>query len=519
VIRRGSDVVREPPEANAPTRDEPRAAVAQPAVLSWTLFAASAAVAGAWVFLAAAHVRDRYRLDQVSGVRIALARWFDSGTLYPPLYDGTHVGGTRIMPLPIVLHGALARLTGEYVVSGKLLAYASAVALVAVVLVLLRRLGCPPALSIGLALVLVTTNTGFSGALDLRADLLPLLLQLLAVWLVAERRSRASTLGAALVAAFAFVAKLSAVWAPIAIVAWLILTDRRRAARFAAAYAVAAVALVGVFALWSGGRIFENVIGLSTSGVTVRSILGAPFRFVQLLASDATTAWALVPFAALGVWSSISSRRISIWALALLASVVVLLVVLLDVGTGWNQLVDPVVLVVVVVGELVGRSRRGEAPDADAPPSLVARAVPLAVLWILATGLVVLLLPQVRATVAGSASYRLDPLAGVATTNTTVLSEDPYVPVSLGQTPVVLDPFMLPRVGRRIPAAVDDIVRRIRARDFDIVVLVEPLNPVDRSWWNEEDLGPAVVRAIADSYRFDGRAQGYYLYVPKDRSA
>jgi hypothetical protein len=206
--------------------------------LSWALVPTSTLVLLAW---AVVHVDDRYRLDHVSGARIALARALDAGVLYPPPYDGTHVGGTRFMPLPIVLHGAMATLTGEYVASGKLLAYLAAMGLVGTVLVLLRRLGCPFPYALGLAVLPLTTKTGLSGSLNLRADVLPLLLQILAVLLVSETASPRASVGAAGLAALAFVSKLSAVRAPVAIVVWLLARDRRRAVWFVAQY----VAIVG----------------------------------------------------------------------------------------------------------------------------------------------------------------------------------------------------------------------------------------------------------------------------------
>jgi hypothetical protein len=100
-----------------------------------------------------------------------------------------------------------------------------------------------------------------------------------------------------------------------------------------------------------------------------------------------------------------------------------------------------------------------------------------------------------------------------------VLSEDPYVPISLGQTPVVLDPFMLPRLADKYPDAIPDLVERIEAHEFDVVVLVQPLEPVDRAWWSDLDLGIDVARAISREYGFVGRMQGYYLYEPRAGAA
>jgi hypothetical protein len=48
------------------------------------------------------------------------------------------------------------------------------------------------------------------------------------------------------------------------------------------------------------------------------------------------------------------------------------------------------------------------------------------------------------------------------------------------------------------------------------VAWVEPLDPVDRSWWIEQDLGLDVARAISSAYTYAGRSQGYYLYEPRE---
>jgi hypothetical protein len=482
--------------------------------LAAALVGVSLAVLLSWLFLAVAHVDDRYRMDHVSGVRIALARYVNDGILYPPLHANGRFGGTRFMPLPIALHAGLARMTGEYVVSGKLLSYAAAVGLVGTVVIVLCRLGCPFPFALALGVLVLTTSTGLSGSMNMRADLLPLVLQILAVWIVAESRRPVATVGAASLAGLALVSKLSAVWAPIAVLVWLAIHDRRRAAWFAGPYGAIVVVLLLAFGGASDGRLFQNVFGLSTSGISnVRSFASSPYRLMHLFVSDATTAWAVVPAAGLALWIAATRRDASIWDVGLLTCVGTLLIVLVDVGTGWNQLVDLVVLVAIVAGETVAAKM---PPTNERGRGALAPLVALMLIWSLASGLIVMIAPDVISTVRGQAGGRVDPLVGMATASTSVLSEDPYVPVSLGQTPVVLDPFMLPRLAGADPSAVPDLVRRIRARSFDLVVLVEPLEPVDRAWWAEEDFGLAVARAIDDAYAYVGRVQGYFVYEPRE---
>lgn len=480
--------------------------------LSTGLVLVGAAVVGAWLLLAAVHVDDRYRLDHVAGARMALAQYLNDGILYPRLYDGTAYGGTRFMPLSIVLHAAMAGVTGEYLVSGKLLAYGTMLALLGVTFVLLRRLRCPVPIAVGLLAAVMTTGTGLGAGMGLRADSLPLLLQLLAVAAVAGSQRPGATVAGAALAALAFSAKLSAVWAPLAICVWLAVVDRRRLLWFLAAYGALVAGLLAVFGAVSDGRIFENVFGLSTAGVTgAGSLLRGPSALLRLLVDEATAAWALLPAAAVAAWLAARQRQLSIYVVSLACCLLVLVVVLADVGTGWNQLIDLVVLTVLVVGELAGRSRSD--PLAAAVPAALA----VVLLWVTVTGLVVTVGPDLREAVGmlrGTRLYDRRPLSAQATAATSLLSEDPYVPVSLGQRPVVLDPFMLRRLEDRDPAAVQRLAERIRAREFELVVLVVQLRPPDQAWWSDMHFGTRVTRALADAYAESGRAQGYYLYRP-----
>src|SRR5439155_16601091 len=116
------------PMASAPVTGAAPFARARVGPRALPLLDASLALAGvvvlaSWAALAWAHLQDRYQVNFVSGVNTALAYRLNQGDFYPPLYDGAHYGGTRYMPLPFALHAALARLTGDYLVSGKLLAY------------------------------------------------------------------------------------------------------------------------------------------------------------------------------------------------------------------------------------------------------------------------------------------------------------------------------------------------------------------------------------------------------------
>ncbi|MDP9022192.1 MAG: hypothetical protein M3N57_05710 [Actinomycetota bacterium] len=458
--------------------------------------------------LGAAHLDDRFRVDHVGGARLALAWYLNHGVLYPPLVDGQFYGGTRFMPLPIVLGAGVARLTGEYLVSGKVVAYVVGLALLAVLFSNVRRRSGSVPVALLLVAMVPATATGLSALLGLRADALPLLLQLVALETAVRWRRPARDVAAAVLGVLAVAAKLSAVWAPLALIAWFLLRrEIRRLIVFLTVSVALIAALVGVLVVVTDGRFSDNVFGLATAGITgPADVLRAPYILVRLLTEHATALWALFPAVLVAGWLALRERDPDPYLLAFGSALVVVIVVLTDRGTGPNQLVDLVTLGAVVLGGLVGR--RWRPRQLNEPVKAV---LGVALTWVVLSGFAVAHVPELQR-LGGWATTR--PLDGLPAVSGPILSEDPYVPVAHGQRPIVLDPFMLRRIYQRDPALVRPLVQRIERGDFQYVVLVEPLEPLDREWWNDMHLGPELVRAIASAYQPLGRHQGYHVYVP-----
>src|SRR5688500_7486178 len=103
---------------------------------------AAAAVIGSVAVLAFAHIDDQHRVGWAEGTRMALARSTVHGEMYPPLFEDGQFGGTRYMPLPTIVHAGVARVTDEYLTSGKLASLASMLAVVSLLYLLAVRAGC-----------------------------------------------------------------------------------------------------------------------------------------------------------------------------------------------------------------------------------------------------------------------------------------------------------------------------------------------------------------------------------------
>jgi hypothetical protein len=183
---------------------------------------------------------------------------------------------------------------------------------------------------------------------------------------------------------------------------------------------------------------------------------------------------------------------------------------------GVNQLIDSAALVMLGTGLLAADlpttvGTAGDQRSADHTGDVARAIVSLVVLWVVGSAVTYTMGTEVPAAVSGSRVPQ--PLTEVITEDTTVLSEDPGVVAVLGRRPTVLDPFMLLRLEQRDPAAVAALAERIRRAEFDLVVLLEPLDD-ESEWWRRYHFGETVIGAVRDTYVDAGRADGYYLYEP-----
>lgn len=497
-----------------------RAGDEAPALRPWmraALWTVAGAILAGWAALAALHAGDDYRVAHTQGVWIAAAEAARAGRLYPPLFDGEHYSGTRYMPPAILLNAFAASLAGDALVGGKLLAAVLMGALLALVIVLLRKFDCPWPLSAALAASIVGTEAGLQAGTTVGGDLLPVVLQVAAL-AVASRAGRHSSMAfAGVLAGLAMASKLTGLWGALAIVAWLAAGRRwRPAATFAAACAGTAALVLGTVQLLTAGGLSEHLLAFSLAGVEgTRSFLRAPNQVLYNLRGHAIGAVVLLPLAALGALVAGGPRRLSVVHLSLGCALLLLLVVYADVGTGYNQLLDVVVLTALAVGHLAGRARESAAPGAG---HVMLLAVAVAVMWAAGFDLVRTVAVDLRR----DAAARLDGtpparaaarVAAMVRPDQRLLAEDPSIDAALGRRPVIMDPFMINRLDRLDPAKVDPLIDAIADRRFDLVVLVVPLeDPALDFWWADYHFGPRVAGALRRSYRADGTVGRYYVY-------
>jgi hypothetical protein len=492
-----------------------------PALLDRTLFLTALLVLVSCGALALWHLHTGLNLGTGAGVHMGLAAHLNAGRFYPALYDGEYFGGTRYMPLYFTLHAGLARLTGEYVVSGKLLTLLLGAILVWVLVALLRRVGCGRPAALALAGLVVGSSTGLYACTTIRSDLLPVVCQLAALLAAWGRPSYRRVALAGLLCTLAFFSKLTALWAAPAIgLAFLLARDWRRAATFAVAWLGSLAAGFALLQYASGGRLLENFTALSSSGLAGLSALPrGPFRLFWFLPRGGPLLQALAPFVLLecgrawrqGGWTA--GHWAFLFALPLAA------LIMADVGAVSNHLLDLTAAAALVFGALWASLPAGPK-EAWGLRALVALSAlwGLGGLWVSAVAQTAL--PTARDWMRGTQRHPAQPLAGLVGPGDRLLTEDPVVPVTLGQVPVVLDLYALARVQPKRPEVVAELVRQIERQQFDRVVLRDHVEGQDYDKgddWESFFYGKAVSAALRQHYRPERTADGYRVLVPKGR--
>jgi hypothetical protein len=469
--------------------------------------------------LAAGHIADRYQINFCSSVYASLAAYLNSGLFYPEIYDGTHYGGTRYMPLQFVLHAGLARLTGEYLVSGKGLTYALTLVLCVQLWLTLRAANCPRSVAAASISLLLLTDCGYLACTTIRGDLLPVVCQLAALLLIHGDTSWPRVALAGLFCALAVLAKFSALWAPLAITAYLLLCQRRYLPLYLSVTVVCLASALLAFHWMAGGRMYANCAALSVAGVSLKDVLLAPLVLVWKLGRSGTGVAFLVPALIVEAASAVMQRRTTVFHYGLCACCCTSLVIYTDRGADYNHLLDLIVLAVVMAGTLWGGLRLlGEGSRS------MRLVMGVALVWVVFTGTLNTLVFPVVGVLRSAQHHWVDPhftwppLAGLIQDDEPVLSEDAWIDISRRRVPTVLDAYSVARLADHHSELTEPLVKRIEAREFAYLVLLQRLDaasPItDRYRWEERAFGPAVVTAMRRNYRFLAEREGYVIYEP-----
>ncbi len=481
------------------------------------LFLGAVLVAAATLVLLSAHLATRYQMDHSSGTWIAYALEARQGTLYPPLFDGQSFGGTRYMPLSISLAAGAMSVIRDPLVAAKTLSVVTFIALLLVTAMVLRRFGLPRLHVAGLVLLLPVTDIGLQSALGIRYDAIPAALQLTALGLLTFRATPKVTAAAAFCCALALLAKLTAIWAALAIAISLWRRERRTLLRFLVLYAAITAALFAVFSVASDGRLVENLGTLSGAGVdgAAGRLLRAPLRATRDLVHHGQAVWAVSAFALLGLAVAIARRCVTVFHVGAVIAAGIAALSYVDVGVQANHLLDLLVLTIVLSGQaLVSLGAGAGGRQWLLPTVATLLSTILVTSWVAgpARDLEETVTVMTRHALPGQ--WKPKPLSELIGPSTSIFSEDPYLSIAHGKKPVVRDAFILLRLLRDNPSWKARLVNRIERQEFDLVALTSDPHTAPE-FYMTSNLGPDVLSAIERAYLFKGVVDNYWVYIPR----
>jgi hypothetical protein len=268
------------------------------------------------------------------------------------------------------------------------------------------------------------------------------------------------------------------------------------------------------------GRMLDNFRAVSVGGVQFASALKAPVAMFARLGHGGGAEALLIPLATVSCAAAFLWKRVTLYHAAFLASAPITLAIFTDVGADYNHLLDLLVLAVPVAGSLWATAAvAGRSADGLRAGLAAAACWALFMGWTAHLGDPVRDVFTKRDTV--SALFPPKPLAGLVADDAVILSEDPWVSLARGRTPIVLDPCALASLTRTRGDLTAELVHRIEQGGFDRVVLRRHGGEADareEGEWQDRAMGRPVIKAIEANYRIVALAEGFVVYAPRERA-
>lgn len=459
------------------------------------------------VALAVVHASTLYAVNQTSGAWLSFAYYAREGVLYPPLAEHGYYAGTRYFPGFFLLHAGLAKLSGEFLLSGKLLSYLSAAGLIFGLTRAIDHKLKHTALSAALAMTVLATFIGHKASMTIRGDIFPAAISV-AVLVLLERRLDKNTLSTrallliAALAALPPLAKFTSFHALTAGAIYLFFRDKKRGVLFGAVgFAVFIAGVVATHVL-SDGRFFESLAAAATAPDTHKRTAWEAIRtYLEFIKYDRPFLL-LFPFAFVAL--ALTNQRFSLWRIYFVLQLVISIGFFFDTGAEYNHLIDLLAATIVLAAELAANSRK------------VLRIASLAAFSLAAFfGLYTYHRGAWTAPERG-----MDVQRYFAETldlhDYPILAHDPSVAVLSGRRPVVADDFQYRVMVWRKLIAPTELPARIAQREFQRIVLLNPeAPPADDPEFNDVEMGTLVARAIRDHYVLERHVDRFYVYRPR----
>jgi 4-amino-4-deoxy-L-arabinose transferase-like glycosyltransferase len=442
-----------------------------------------------WRFLdtARAYLGSPYSRDYGEGCVLAMVQLLaERGSYFPHMRDYPFVHG-NYPPVFIALNWPFYALFGPSLLAPRALSLIATGGLMAVLFLLLRRLGRDRVASAFLACALLAPWFVESWAALGRVDMLACFFSVLGLLLWERDREQPSPYRALALFWLAFFTKQNALLAPAAVLADLFLEDRRAFRRALLAFALPLLALFGALVLVTGAEAWRHLVTYTAAAEYEWPRMLESYREFLLVTWPAQALIvAALAFATRGVLAGTGRVFVLYWLLNLVG-----LATIAKAGAAQNYFIEPWLATLLLTGVALRELAARFPATASLPSSCVLVVVLVASL---VRGEARRLPQAIR-----SPDRARDFIAltqAIRETDGPILSENLSILV-VNRRPVLVEPFGLLQLSRRGYLQPDRVVRDCERGFFSLVVTEHRLGEVaglgeclDRRYYAWKELGP-----------------------------
>jgi hypothetical protein len=370
---------------------------------------------------------------------------------------------------------------------------------------LMRGNGTPPGIAAILTILLLAAGAARLAMLAGLSDILAAGINycgiIVVITLVRKPRSSAVLLAATLFA-LAGLTKVTSIFGILTAIIWLVLQRRSKSAALLAAVFVAELAIGGFVVQWiSDGRFISVMRGSALVGGNVSDLADAPVIFFGMLVRNDPVSGL---FWLAGVIAAVCSRpRLGIATLLLIATTLATIPIFGTPGTDLNHLIDLDVAAILCVAACLGTSRRISL----LPVGIVAAGV------LLACGLSISEAGAIEKDPPRAQIERALADAQQAKNAGPLLSENPLLPVLLGERPYMVDAFMFAGFAERDPEITRRLFDDLDHRRFRAVILAPSRGLAEAKL--PATFTHVVLPRVEANYQLVATDGRYLVYLPK----
>ncbi len=417
-----------------------------------------------------------------SGVWTALADDFSRGILYRPVFNEFGYGGTRYMPLYFMLHGWLIQMFGDPVSTGFILTFFSIAILDLGSFLVLRELQVKPQITLPLVLLAHATITFQFTGLEVRGDFLASACNVWGFYFVlrfTKNKNGKNIIYSSICFLTAFFIKFTTVFGIVS--AFLLLYSRQQSSALLRLIGIltcsACFILAGLY-FWSEGKILASFQACALGGYNFSYAFKTPFWFLWTVVQDPFFLILLL-LTLFTFFRGIKFRKLQPIEIYFCMTFILSVAIFSSPGTGTNHLIDLIVACSWILGL---RFTQGNANGWIVKGLLAALSLATILVWLPG-------MPSIKSHIERRERPQIQTVEliqqrlGSHTKN--LLSENPLLPILMGQRPIVMDAFSLRLIAHQSKTIRKDFEEKMRSRFFDAVILLDwsgaPLNELEQS--------------------------------------